>query len=116
MTQAEVNRMLGRYVVKNMLPLSTVEDDSFRSIIAKIPKKGGACTPCSKTFTKYPDAEYDKMNTELRKSFEELDFLSTTADIWTVHNYSYLGVTAHWIDPHSLEQKKAALACRRSYT
>lgn len=29
MTQTEVNRMLGRYVVKNMLPLSTVEDDSF---------------------------------------------------------------------------------------
>uniref|UniRef100_A0A8C1VZQ7 HAT C-terminal dimerisation domain-containing protein n=1 Tax=Cyprinus carpio TaxID=7962 RepID=A0A8C1VZQ7_CYPCA len=59
------------------------------------------------------DAEYAKMNTELKKSFEELEFLSTTADIWTAHNRSYLGMTAHWLDPHSLEQKKAALACRR---
>lgn len=113
MTQAEVNRMIGRYVVKSMLPLSTVEDDSFRAIIAKIPRKAGVCTPCSKTFAKYLDVEYAKMNTELKKSFEELEFLSTTADIWTAHNRSYLGVTAHWLDPHSLERKKAALACRR---
>uniref|UniRef100_A0A671TQG9 HAT C-terminal dimerisation domain-containing protein n=1 Tax=Sparus aurata TaxID=8175 RepID=A0A671TQG9_SPAAU len=113
MTQAEVNRMIGRYVIKSMLPLSTVEDDSFRAIIAKIPKKAGACTPCSKTFAKYLDAEYPKMNTELKKCFEEVDFLSTTADIWTAHNRSYLGVTAHWLDPHSPERKKAALACRR---
>lgn len=84
-------------MVKNMLPLSTVEDDSLRSIIAEMLKNGGGCTPCSKTFTKYLDAEYAKMNTELRKSFEELDFLSTTADIWTKHNRSKLGVTALWI-------------------
>ena len=44
MTQAEVNRMIARYVVTNMLPLSKLEDDSFRAIIAKIPKKGGAYT------------------------------------------------------------------------
>jgi hypothetical protein len=44
MTQAEVNLMIARYVVTNMLPLSTLEDDSFRAIIAKIPQKGGAYT------------------------------------------------------------------------
>ena len=81
-----------------MLPLSTLEDDSFQAIIAKIPKKGGACTPCTKTFAKYLDADYAKMNTELKNCFKELDFLSTTADIWTAHNRSYLGMTAHWID------------------
>ena len=76
-------------------------------------KEGPIPTPCTKTLAKYLDADYAKMNTELKKCFEELDFLSTTADIWTSHNRSYLGVTAHWIDPNSLERKKAALACRR---
>lgn len=51
--------------------------------------------------------------TELKKTFEELEFLSTTADIWTAHNKGYIAVTAHWIDSQSLERKKAALACRR---
>lgn len=31
----------------------------------------------------------------------------------TAHNKSYLGITAHWIHPHSMERRKAALACRR---
>ena len=76
-------------------------------------KEGPIPTPCTKTLAKYLDADYAKMNTELKKSFKELDFLSTTADIWTAHNRSYLCVTAHWIDPNSLERKKAALAYRR---
>jgi hypothetical protein len=61
-------------------------------------KEGPIPTPCTKTLAKYLDADYAKMNTELKKSFKELDFLSTTADIWTAHNRSYLGMTAHWID------------------
>ena len=82
-----------------MLPISTVESDSFRALIAKIPTRGGASTPDRRTFSKYLDAEYVKMNAELKKSFDKLDYVSTTADIWTAHNRSYLGVTAHWIHP-----------------
>lgn len=63
--------------------------------------------PCSKISVKYLDAE---MNKELKKCFEKLDFFSTTADICTAHNRSYIGVTAHWLDPHSLEWKKEASA------
>ncbi|XP_049428832.1 uncharacterized protein LOC125886567 [Epinephelus fuscoguttatus] len=112
-TQTELYALVDRYVVENMLPLSTVESDSFRAITAKIPVKAGVRTPCRKTFSKYLVAEYTKMNTELKKTFEELEFLSTTADIWTAHNKGYIGVTARWIDPQSLERKKAALACRQ---
>lgn len=103
MTQAEVNRMKGRYSMWWKVLYVAIIDGGGCS---------GTCTPCSKTFANYLDAEYSKMNKELKKCFEELDFLSITADIWTAHNYSYLGVTAHWLDPHSLERKKAALACR----
>lgn len=113
LTQTELNALIGRYVVENMLPLLTVDSDSFRALVAKIPTRGGAVPPCRKTFSKYIEAEYVKMNAELKKSFEELEYVSTTADIWTAHNKSYLGVTAHWIDPASMERRKAALACRR---
>ncbi len=105
-TQTELNGMIGKYVVENMLPLSTVHSDSFRALIGKIPGRAGAGPPCRKTFSKYMDAE-------LKRGFEELEYVSTTADIWTARNKSYLGVTAHWIHPHSMERRKAALACRR---
>lgn len=53
------------------------------------------------------------MNNQLKTSFEQLQYISTTADIWTAHNKSYLGMTAHWIDPNTMQRNKAALACRR---
>lgn len=66
-TQTELNGIIGRYVVENMLPLSTV--DSFRALIGKIPGRAGAGPPCRKTFSKYIDAEYAKMNAELKRGF-----------------------------------------------
>uniref|UniRef100_A0A3Q3GFB7 HAT C-terminal dimerisation domain-containing protein n=1 Tax=Labrus bergylta TaxID=56723 RepID=A0A3Q3GFB7_9LABR len=88
LSQAELNKLLARYVVEDMLPISMVESESFRALVAKIPVR-------------------------LKQTFEKLEYLSTTADIWTACNKSYLGVTAHWINPQSMERGKAALACRR---
>lgn len=46
LTQSEVNRLIGRYIVSNMLPLSTVDDEAFRDIIDKIPKNTDVSAPC----------------------------------------------------------------------
>uniref|UniRef100_A0A3Q4HE36 HAT C-terminal dimerisation domain-containing protein n=1 Tax=Neolamprologus brichardi TaxID=32507 RepID=A0A3Q4HE36_NEOBR len=89
-TQTELNKLIAMYVVENMLPLSTVESDSFKSLIAKIPARGGVGPPCRKTFSKYIDTDYAKINVELKKTFSELGYVSTTADIWTAYNKSYL--------------------------
>ncbi len=37
------------------------------------------------------------MESELKKTFEGLDYIAATADIWSVHDRSFLGMTAHWI-------------------
>lgn len=50
-TQTELNGMIGRYVVENMLPFSTVDSDSFGALIGKIPGRAGAGPPCRKTFS-----------------------------------------------------------------
>lgn len=113
-SQAELNRLIARYVVEDMLPISTVESVAFRELISKIPvKRREGVPPCRKTFSKYLDNEYAKMEVELKKTFEKLEHVSTTADIWTAHNKSFLGVTAHWINPQNMQRGKAALACRR---
>ncbi|KAK0137463.1 putative AC9 transposase [Merluccius polli] len=113
LSQTELNKGVARYVVEDMLPLSTVESASFRELVSKIPVRGGVRLPCRKTFSNYIDAQYAEMNVELKRTFDKLEYLSTTADIWTACNKSYLGVTAHWINPQSMERGKAALACRR---
>ena len=55
------------HVVENLLLLSTVDSDSFRAFTWKIPGIAGAGPSCRKTFSKYIDAEYAKMNAELKR-------------------------------------------------
>ena len=59
--------MIDMYAVENMLPLSTADSDSFRALIGKISGRAGAGLPCRKTFSKYINAEYAKMNAELKR-------------------------------------------------
>ena len=59
--------MIGRYVVENLLLLSTADSDSFRALIGKILEETGAGPPCRKTFSKYMDAEYATMNAQLKR-------------------------------------------------
>ncbi|XP_073694418.1 uncharacterized protein [Garra rufa] len=113
-SKSEINKLVASYVVEEMLPLSTVESLSFRKIICKI-QIAGTDQPFldRKTFAMYIDKCYAMMESELKKTFESIEYVSTTADIWTCHNKSYIGMTAHWIDPSNFHREKAALACKR---
>nr|XP_055057217.1 uncharacterized protein LOC129441571 [Misgurnus anguillicaudatus] len=113
-SEGELKKMIAGYVVEEMLPLRTVESPSFRLILSKIPVSGKkAALPDRKTFSSYLDKCYTDMETELKQTFESLEYISTTADIWTSHNKSFLGMTAHRIDPLTFARGHAALACKR---
>ena len=64
-----------------MKPLSTVESDSFIKLVK------GLCSSASvmtrKTLGNMIDAEYDKMVHSLQKTFEEANYVCTTADLWS---------------------------------
>ena len=51
---------------------------------------------------------------KVKQILEKIDVVCTTVDAWTAHHRSYLGMTAHWIDPHILNRHKAAIACTKS--
>lgn len=95
-----------------MLPISSVDSESLRRIVEKLPTKSGVELPQRKSFVGHLEREYDKMNSNLKATLEEAEFVSTTADIWTVNNKSFMGVTVHWINS-TLQRNKAALACKR---
>uniref|UniRef100_A0A3P9J033 HAT C-terminal dimerisation domain-containing protein n=1 Tax=Oryzias latipes TaxID=8090 RepID=A0A3P9J033_ORYLA len=111
-TLEELNQLVAGYIVEEMLLLSTVDSSSFRRIIDKIPSNNNVHLPHRKSFTPYLENEYKKMKAALKLALDDVQFVSTTADIWT-SNKSYMGVTIHWFNQDTLERHKAALACKR---
>uniref|UniRef100_A0A8C2Q316 HAT C-terminal dimerisation domain-containing protein n=1 Tax=Cyprinus carpio TaxID=7962 RepID=A0A8C2Q316_CYPCA len=109
-TQNEMNRLVAGFIVEDMLPLSTIESPRFRKILDKIPATRKP-TSDRKTFSHYMDKCYSDMESKLKRTFESLDHVCTTADIWSANNKSYLGMD--WIDGISFKREKAALACKR---
>uniref|UniRef100_A0A3B3SK52 BED-type domain-containing protein n=1 Tax=Paramormyrops kingsleyae TaxID=1676925 RepID=A0A3B3SK52_9TELE len=108
-----LKKLVAAYIVEEMLPISTVDSPSFRGLIDKIPTRNNARLPQRKTFSNYLDKEYATMEANLRAALQAVNFVSTTADIWTSHNKSYMGVTIHLFNPCTLQRNKAALACKR---
>lgn len=57
--------------------------------------------------------EFDTFTQNLSLVLENVSYVCTTADIWSMHHRSYLGMTIHWIDHKDLKRKSSALACKR---
>ena len=60
-------------------------------------------------------AKHEDLEQHLIKILEDVPWVATTADCWSAHHNSYLGVTLHWIDPASRQRKQAVLACQRLF-
>ncbi|KAL4001427.1 interleukin 8 [Sarotherodon galilaeus] len=114
-SEGELKKMIAGYVVEEMLPLRTVESPSFRCILNKIPVCGKkAALHDRKTFSTYLDKCYADMEMELKETFESLEYICEgSQSSRSSHNKSFLGMTAHWIDPSTFVRGHAALACKR---
>jgi len=54
------------------------------------------------------------MQQNLKSELAGVEYVCTTADIWTVNRKSYMGMTVHYIsNGYEMSRISAALACRR---
>ena len=51
------------------------------------------------------------MKKKIKATLREVDNVSATADVCTVHHRSYLGMTVHWINQKSLKRQKEPITC-----
>ncbi|XP_063364761.1 uncharacterized protein LOC134653354 [Cydia amplana] len=59
------------------------------------------------------DTAQKTVTDKLISIFSKLDYVSTTADIWSTKTRSFLGVTAHWINEATLERMSCVLSFNR---
>ncbi|XP_067627500.1 uncharacterized protein [Eurosta solidaginis] len=99
-----------------MSPLSTVEMPSFRKLIDDILSKDESAHMkhlSRRTVGKHIQKRFIENMDELRSILKNVDYVCTTADVWSSSTRRFLGVTAHWIDSKTFTIKSATIACRR---
>ncbi|XP_043865298.1 uncharacterized protein LOC26527238 [Drosophila mojavensis] len=110
----DLDSLIVSFVVNTMSPISIVEHPSFKALLEGTQQS--TARPkimCRQTCNKQITAKYCKYLENTKETLKKVDFVCTTADIWSSSRRSYLGVTVHWIESHTFERKSATLACRR---
>lgn len=59
------------------------------------------------------DHLFESMKSQLIERFSKTDYIAITADIWSSKHRSFMGITAHWIDPVTFKRHVATLSCDR---
>lgn len=99
------------FVVQGLHPFGVVEQPGFISLMQHIHPN---YTVMSRTTLRDRiEKKTVQMKAKVKNAMQNIKYISTTTDCWTAHRQSFIGVTAHWIEPESLERCSVALACRR---
>lgn len=96
-----------------MRPLACIEKEAFKNLVLGFACNDDIRLPCRRTVAKRLDARKKIITEKLIQTFDKVDYICTTADIWSCHNRSFLGMTAHFIERNTFERKNVILGCRR---
>lgn len=109
-----LDKLIVQFIVETMSPVSIVEYKSFKALIggaqqlAKPPN-----VMCRRTAKIKISNEYNEFKKNIKAKMNTVEFVCSTADVWSSSRRSYLGITVHWIESDTFERKNAAIACRR---
>jgi len=92
-----------------MRPLATVEKPSFKNLISSI---SNIELPTRKTLKKKFEEQFESTIAEIKIQISKIQFVCTTADIWSCTNRSFMGITYLYLDDN-LKRNSCVLACCR---
>ena len=95
---------------KGMHLLSNVEQQELIDLVQGVNPE--ATVISRRTLGRIIDNDFTTKVDALEEVLKGVQHLCTTADIWSTSVKSFFGVTAHWIQPDTLERLSTALACR----
>ncbi|KAK0150371.1 Zinc finger BED domain-containing protein 1 [Merluccius polli] len=110
-SQKTVDRAILRFIVQGLQSFSLVEKPSFQDLVVELQPSSAVMSRT--TVRRKIDSATSKMKERLKNEMKKVPYIATTTDCWTARRRSFIGVTAHWLDPCSFECRSAALACRQ---
>ena len=102
-TQDAASKAIVNLVVKCGLPLSLVEAEPFQQLVSTL--SSGTCKSISrKSLSAKIDKQFEAVMINIKKALSSKDYVCTTAEIWSQRKRSFLGMTAHVVDPETLQR------------
>lgn len=99
LSHRSVDKAIVNYVVHGLQPLSIVEQEPFRNFVLNLVPNAKIMTRV--TFTSRIDYAAKEMKIKMIEAMKSVDYITTTTDCWSARRRSFIGVTAHWLDPES---------------
>ena len=93
------------------MPASLTDSPRFRAWYEYIKSASAHYLTCRRSLMSILAERFRASQSALTHLFSQINFVATTADCCSAHNRSFLGMTAHWIDPCDLSRKDAVLCC-----
>ncbi|XP_047677384.1 uncharacterized protein LOC125146007 [Tachysurus fulvidraco] len=110
-SQRPIDKAIVTYVVQGLQPFHVVEEQAFQDFVKEL--QPNAKIMSRLTLRSMIDDASRGMKRAVTEAMRGVDHIATTTDCWSVRRRSFIGVTAHWIDPDSLKRCSAALACKQ---
>ena len=110
--KAITNAILSDLIIDCNLPLSIVENKSFRHFLTVLDSKYSPV--CRRTLTSKTENLAAERRSKLKTQLSNTDHVSVTVDIWSDRKMrGFLGVTVHWIEKEAerIQLKSNLLAC-----
>ena len=110
-SQKSVDEAIMNFVIQGLHPLSIVQQQGFKTLVYYL--QLDVVVMSRGTMKNKVEKATLEMKNNLKAARSEVEFIATTTDCWTAHRRSFLGVTAHWIEPETMDRCSAALVCKQ---
>ena len=96
--QKTIDEAVLKMIVKDMQPISVVEDEGFQSLLHVLDPRYEL--PSRKSIMRMLPNAYDKKVEEIKKEISQVSHVALTSDLWTSRTTeSYMTITCHFLSP-----------------
>ena len=105
--------LIVEYIIGSFSPFCTVENVAFKNMIHGLTGSQSVHIPSRRTVTREIESLYEEKVKELRDVLSQVNFVATTADIWTgfKNRRAFMGMTVTFLD-NELNRKSFTFSCR----
>ncbi|XP_047439674.1 uncharacterized protein LOC125007117 [Mugil cephalus] len=108
LSQKTVDNAVLSFIVQGQQPFSLVEVPAFRSLVTDLQPK---YTVMFQTTVQHKLG--GRWKEKIKEEMKKASYIATTTDCWSARRRSFLGITAHCLDPSSFKRHSVVLACRQ---